>query len=144
MQGYKLEDTVKSKEQSSTTTTALQHAPPLQHSVQTTSINAGEAVFCDAAWNPDPSPQQARAGIVIFIQMGNDNQHCRNLHVAALSPPASSPLQAEAFGLLFATKLAKFLQLQEPQFYTDCLVLASAAATEDIIKTSGIGLLGHF
>jgi hypothetical protein len=69
--------------------------------------------------------------------MGNDNQHCRHLHVAALSPPASSPLQAEAFGLLLATKLAELLRLQEPQFYTDCLVLASAAATEDITKAPG-------
>jgi hypothetical protein len=49
----------------------------------------------------------------------------------------STPLQAEAFGLLLATKLAEILQLQGPQFYTDCLVLASAAATDDITMALG-------
>ena len=53
-----------------------------------------------------------------------------------MSPPALSPRQAETFGLLLATKLAEILQLQEPRFYTDNSVLASASAASDIIATS--------
>jgi hypothetical protein len=40
-----------------------------------------------------------------------------NIHVSALSPSASSPLQAETFGLLLAMKLADILQVQDPIFY---------------------------
>jgi hypothetical protein len=54
-----------------------------------------------------------------------------------MSPPASSPLQAEMFGFLLATKLANILQLQEPRFYTDNSVLASAAAATNIVPAPG-------
>jgi hypothetical protein len=54
-----------------------------------------------------------------------------------MSPPASSPLQAETFGFLLAIKLANILQLQEPRFYTDNSVLASAAAATNIVPTPG-------
>ena len=64
------------------------------------------------------------------------NEHCKQLYVSAMSPPALSPLQAETFGLLLATKLAEILQLQDPRFYTDNSVLASASAASDIIATS--------
>jgi hypothetical protein len=113
----------------------VQQASALQISVRTISDHAGDAVFCDAAWKPDPNSQQAPVGIGIFIQM-ESNLHCIHLFVSALSPPTSTPLQAEAFGLLLATKLADILQLQGPQFYTDCLVLTSAAASEDITMAS--------
>ena len=65
------------------------------------------------------------------------NQHLKQLHVSALSPPASSPLQAETYGLLLATKLAHLLQVQDPHFYTDCLVLASAAAEPSVFAAPG-------
>jgi hypothetical protein len=65
-----------------------------------------------------------------------NNQHFKKLYVSALSPPTSSPLQAEAFGLVLATKLAEILQ-PEPYFYMDCSILASAAATSNIMSEPG-------
>jgi hypothetical protein len=54
----------------------------------------GNVICTDAAWkcgsNQDPTP----AGIGIIIQI-QGNQHCQQIHIAALSPPAHSPLQAE-------------------------------------------------
>jgi hypothetical protein len=111
----------------------MQKASTLELLVQTNFNPAGDAVFCDAAWKPDPN---SPAGINVFIQMG-DNQHCRHLFVSALSPPASTPLQVESFGLLLATKLAEILQLQGPQFCSDFLVLAAANTTDDITMAPG-------
>jgi hypothetical protein len=54
-----------------------------------------------------------------------------------VSPPASSPLRAEAYGLLLTTMLADTLRIQEPQYYTDCSVLASATAATSIFKDVG-------
>jgi hypothetical protein len=54
-----------------------------------------------------------------------------------LSPPDSSPLQAETYRLLLATKLAEILEIQDPYFYTDSLVLASAAASPTVFKAPG-------
>jgi hypothetical protein len=52
-------------------------------------------------------------------------------------PPASSPLEAEAYGFLLATKLADSLRIHRSHFYTDCSVLASAAALTSIFKEVG-------
>jgi hypothetical protein len=49
----------------------------------------------------------------IIIQTGG-NQHCQQLHISVLSPPASSSLQAEAFGPLLATMLAELLHIPLP------------------------------
>jgi hypothetical protein len=62
----------------------------------------------------------------VFIQV-EYNQHIQQLHVSALSPSASSPLQAETFGLMLATRLAEILKIQDPHF-TDCSMLALAAS----------------
>ena len=78
-----------------------------------------------------PSP----AGIGVIIQLG-ENGHCEQLQVSAMSPPVSSPLQAEAYGLLLATLIADTLHIPEPQYHTDCSVLASAAAASSIFKVS--------
>jgi hypothetical protein len=48
---------------------------------------------------------------------------------------ALSPLQAEAYGLELATKLAEVLQLREPRYYT--AVLASAADARNITEAPG-------
>ena len=48
-----------------------------------------------------------------------------------MSPPASSSLQAETFGLMLATRLADILNVQDSHF-TDCSVLALAAKATDI------------
>jgi hypothetical protein len=42
------------------------------------------------------------------------NQHPKQIHVAALSPPASSSLHEEAHCLLLTTKLASIHQVQNP------------------------------
>uniref|UniRef100_A0ACD5Z4N3 Uncharacterized protein n=1 Tax=Avena sativa TaxID=4498 RepID=A0ACD5Z4N3_AVESA len=136
MQGFKFEDTTKSEDQPPLATSIVRRASTLELSVQSNSNTAGDVVFCDAAWKSGPASQEAPAGIGVFIQTGGV-QHCKHLFVSALSPPASTPLQAEAFGLLLATKLAEILQLRGPQFYMDCLVLASAVTTDDITKTPG-------
>jgi hypothetical protein len=54
-----------------------------------------------------------------------------------MSPPASSALQAEAFGLVLATKIADFLNLQESHCYIDSSILASAAAATSIVNAPG-------
>ena len=77
-----------------------------------------------------------QAGLGVIISMPN-NQHLQQLHVSALSPPASSPLQAEAYGLLLATMLADILQVQGPHFYTDCSVLALAARSPTLFTAPG-------
>ena len=66
-----------------------------------------------------------------------DNRHLQRLHVSALSPPVSSPLQAETYGLLLATKLADLLQVQNPHFCTDCSVLVSAARSSTVFAAPG-------
>ncbi|XP_071685316.1 uncharacterized protein [Lolium perenne] len=93
-------------------------------------------IYCDAAWGTKTGEDNSRAGLGIIIHMHN-NQHLRQLHVSALSPPASSPLQAETYGLLLATKLADLLQIQDPYFYTDSLVLALAAASPTLFNAPG-------
>jgi hypothetical protein len=97
---------------------------------------ACNSIFCDAAWKLQQGHSSAPAGIGIFIQMEH-GQHCKHLYVSAMSPTASSALQAEAFGLVLATKIADLLNLQEPHFYTDSSILASAAAATSIVNAPG-------
>uniref|UniRef100_N1R525 Uncharacterized protein n=1 Tax=Aegilops tauschii TaxID=37682 RepID=N1R525_AEGTA len=97
----------------------------------------GDAIFCDASWKTDQNAHPTPAGIDIFIEV-ESNQHFKQLYVSALSPPATSLLEAKAFGLLLATKLAEILQLQEPVFYTDCSVLASTAAASNIMNAPDV------
>lgn len=65
----------------------------------------GNVIFCDAAWERRTDSELGHAGLGVIITM-QDNRHLQRLHVSALSPPVSSPLQAETYGLLLATKLA--------------------------------------
>jgi hypothetical protein len=57
--------------------------------------------------------------------------------ISAISPPATSALRAETFGLLLAANLVHHLQLQNVTFFTDCAILAKAAATRNIIENPG-------
>lgn len=72
----------------------------------------GTKIFTDATLaqlqEQENSPTPAGLGICIQLE---DNQHCSQIFVSAISPPVSSVLQAEAFGLLLAAKLADLLQL---------------------------------
>ena len=54
-----------------------------------------------------------------------------------MSPPASSSLQAETFGLMLATRLAEILNVQDPHFFTDCSMLVSAVKETDILSAPG-------
>jgi hypothetical protein len=56
--------------------------------------------------------------------------HASNIYIAALSHPVSSPLQAEAYGLMLAVKAAEGLQLHDAFFLTDSQVLASATRSD--------------
>ena len=78
------------------------------------------------------------AGLGIYIQF-EDTTHNSQLFISAISPPASSVLQAEAFGLLLAANLVQHLKLQQVTYFTDSAILAKAAATCRII-----GALGHW
>jgi hypothetical protein len=108
--------------------------PPLIS--QDSDLLAGNAIFSDAAWEKQQDSATSQAGLGVIIHF-KENQHLCQLHVSALSPPASSPLQAEAYGLLLATKLADLLQVQDPRFYTDCSVLASAATATTVFAAQG-------
>jgi hypothetical protein len=103
---------------------------------QKPSFDAGHRIFCDAAWKNEENMQLSPAGIGIIIELG-ENGHCQQLHISALSPPVTSALQAEAYGLLLATKIADALHIQEPQYYTDCSVLASATTATSIFQGAG-------
>jgi hypothetical protein len=130
LQGSKIEEIMEGQQQSSG---AIAHD---KTSLQEPPCSTGHLILCDAAWTKQDNMQSSPAGIGVIIQL-DGNQHCRQIHVAAMSPLVSSPLQAEAYGLLLATKLADSLRIQQPHFYTDCSVLASAAASTSIFKESG-------
>jgi ribonuclease HI len=120
------------KEQSPNST----QQPPSDTQVQDTEFPARNVIFSDAAWEKqgDSTTSQAGLGVIIHFQ---ENEHLRQLQVSALSPPVSSPLHAETYGLLLATKLADLLQVQDPRFYTDSAVLVSAAKTASVFATQG-------
>ena len=131
MQGCKLEDNV-SKQDHQPIDVANQRLVLQQDPFSI----AGNVICTDAAWKCGSNQDSAPAGIGIIIQI-QDNQHCQQIHIAALSPPAHSPLQAEAYGLLLASKLADLLHIQEPHFFTDCSILKSAASTTSILNAPG-------
>ena len=137
LQGPKLEDVIAGHDKQLATI-------DMQQSVtkQDPPLVAGQQIFCDAAWTKDENLQSSPAGIGVVIQLGA-NEHCQQLQVSAMSPPVSSPLQAEAYGLLLATMIADILHIPEPQYYTDCSVLASAAAASSIFKVTGHWNIRH-
>ena len=98
--------------------------------------SAGNLIYSDAAWEPkkDGDPNSAGLGIVLML---HNYMHCKQIHIAASSPPVASPLQAEAFALLLAVKVADILDIQDPVFLTDSLVLVSAARATSIFKATG-------
>jgi hypothetical protein len=98
----------------------------------------GTKVFTDASW-PQLQHQgtyTSKAGVGIFIQFEGAHR-CSRLFISAVSPPAASALQAEAFGLLLAAKLTHHLQLQRVHFFTDNAILARAATTCNITEAPG-------
>jgi hypothetical protein len=131
MQGSKLDDLLQVQNQHSSFDVVHR-----QITQQEPCLTIGQRIFCDAAWTMEENMQSSPAGIGVIIQF-EDNEHCKQLHISAMSPPVTSSLQAEAYGLLLATILAGILNIQEPHYYTDCLVLASAATKKSIFKEAG-------
>lgn len=75
---------------------------------------------------------------LVYMMHDAPNQEvCSQIFVSAISPPVSSVLQAEAFGLLLAAKLADLMQLQEVTFFTDNATLAKAAADHNLLDAPG-------
>jgi hypothetical protein len=113
-----------------------QMAPSPGTTVKDTSNITGPIVFTDAAWSPGRDGQPMSAGLGLFIQLGEDRP-CSHVYISAVSPPVSSAIQAEAFGLLLATKVAEVLRLQCTTFLTDNATLATAVASQDLINAPG-------
>jgi hypothetical protein len=136
IQGAKLEATsTEERQKLLMVDNQLQISPPNleQHN---SDLFAGNVIFSDAAWRVESHRATGKTGIGVVIQL-QGNQHCQQLHVSALAPLASSPLQAEAYGLHLAAILADLMHIKDPYFYTDSSVLASAASATDIFLAPG-------
>ena len=103
---------------------------------------SGAIVFSDAAWSPGQNGQPMPAGLGIFLQIADDRP-CSKLRISAISPPVSSAIQAEAFGLLFGVKLADLLHIEQATFLTDNVTLAKVATTRDLVLSPDIGQSGR-
>uniref|UniRef100_A0A8R7UJH7 Uncharacterized protein n=1 Tax=Triticum urartu TaxID=4572 RepID=A0A8R7UJH7_TRIUA len=67
----------------------------------------------------------------VFISLPSNRGEI-NVQVQASAPPTSTPLQAEALALNFAAYFASQLNIAQPTFLTDCLVLAGAATLGNV------------
>ena len=95
----------------------------------------GTKIFSDAAFRSSKIPGLARGhvgtGIGVYISMPSDQGEI-SIQVQASASSTSTPLQAEAVALSCAAHLAAQLNITNPTFLTDCLSLASAAASRNI------------
>ncbi|XP_044342833.1 uncharacterized protein [Triticum aestivum] len=95
----------------------------------------GAKIYSDAAFRTKKIPGllqgQVGTGVGIFISLPSNGGEI-NVQVQASAPPTSTPLQAEALALNFAAYLASQLNIAQPTFLTDCLVLAGAAALGNV------------
>lgn len=92
----------------------------------------GPKMYSDAAWKTRRSPGTAGSmvtGLGIFCQF-QEERCSTNILIQASISTALSSLQAEAFALLLAARVAALLQLQQVTFLTDNLSLAKAASTK--------------
>jgi hypothetical protein len=97
---------------------------------------SGSIIFSDAAWSPGLDGRPVPTGLGIYMQI-HDGRPCSPVSILAISPPASLAIQAEAFGLLLAVKLAEMLIIHQATFLTDNATLATAAATQDLLHAPG-------
>jgi hypothetical protein len=91
-------------------------------------LYSGPRIFVDAAWKKRPNGQPSKAGIGIHITW-KQGLHITDVLISARTVPVSTPLQAEAEGLLIAASIVSSLILQDPYFFTDNLGLAKAVQT---------------
>ena len=114
----------------------LQATPTPGKTIMDISNLSGPIVYSDVAWSLGSEGGPAVAGLGIFIQFPGDRQ-CKHLCISAISPPATSAIQAEAFGIMLATKMAEMLQLQQITLLTDNATLASTLAANRLILAPG-------
>jgi hypothetical protein len=147
IQGTKLEDANSFQDRNSTEASSddtiqlqvasVQHMTPSPGAtVRNIATISGSIIFSDAAWSPGLDGQPAPAGLGIFMQICGDRT-CSQICISAISPPASSAIQAEAFGLLLASQLVELLHIQQPTYLTDNATLATAAAAQDLHLAPG-------
>jgi hypothetical protein len=86
---------------------------------------SGPKFFVDAAWKRRPNGQPSKACIGIHLTWKH-GQQTTDVFVSAKTIPVSTPIQAEAEGLLLAADITSSIMLQEPFFFTDNLNLAKA------------------
>jgi hypothetical protein len=67
-------------------------------------------IFLDAAWSPGPNGRSAVVGSGIFIQL-RGGRRCSQLCISAISSPATSAIQAEAFSLILASQIVGIFQI---------------------------------
>lgn len=87
----------------------------------------GNKIYCDAAWKPWRSSSSPPAGLGIYLRLPLQDQ-VTDVFIQAVASRVSSPLMAEALALLLAGKLVQILNIAEPIFFTDSLILARAVA----------------
>jgi hypothetical protein len=99
--------------------------PQKTHETPSQLLYSGPRIFVDATWKKRPNGQPSKAGVGIHITW-KQGQHLTDVFISAKTTPVSTPLQAEAEGLLIATSIASSLLLQDPYFFTDNLGLTKA------------------
>ena len=92
----------------------------------------GPRVYSDAAFRckkiPGLTQGMVATGIGVYLCLPQDPTEI-NVQVQASSADTDSPLKAEALALLLAAQVANRLNISQPTFLTDCLSLASFAAS---------------
>jgi hypothetical protein len=109
-------------------------------SVSEPSKLAGPVFYVDAAWSPLQGQNSAPAGIGIFIQHTGLTPSS-NSFISAMSPHVSSALQAEAFRVQLAVRIAELLCSEQPIFLTDNMTLSVAAAANNPVGALDTGIL---
>uniref|UniRef100_A0A8R7UVC7 Reverse transcriptase zinc-binding domain-containing protein n=1 Tax=Triticum urartu TaxID=4572 RepID=A0A8R7UVC7_TRIUA len=113
---------------------------PLQgQTLKSDLLITGPKVYTDASFKCKKIPGllhgTAATGVGIYISLPHDQKEV-SVQIQASTSITSTPLQAEAFALLLAAKVAKCLNISQPTFLTDCLSLASFAASRKITETA--------
>jgi hypothetical protein len=103
IKGTNLEDNNSTYLQGNENAQELKQTPhTISHTLQANSFT-GNAIYCDAAWERQGGADKSRARIGVIIHM-QDNQHLQQLHVSALSPPASSSATSATLNVLCSSR----------------------------------------
>ncbi|KAM3295727.1 hypothetical protein ACQJBY_038180 [Aegilops geniculata] len=112
-----------------------QHIPLQGTTIKSDIIIKGTKIYSDAAFRSSKIPGimrgQVGTGIGIYFSIPIDHGEL-NIQIQASAPVTTDPTHAEAKALSCAALIANKLNVQQPTFFTDCLPLASAAASKTI------------